>query len=210
MKMLVIFGTSGFARETRDIAAELGWRCSFVAAREEERDAWAGQEDVLLESELDAQAGCPAAIGIGDNEVRRRIATRFGSRYDFINLVHPSASFGNGQLERIEKRQGVIVCAGARFTNGIEVGDFSIFNLNCTIGHDVIIGDFVNVSPGANVSGYVQIGDACWIGTNAAINQGSANSRRVIGSGTMVGAGSVVVRDCEPNSTYVGIPARKR
>lgn len=210
MEKLVIFGTSGFARETRDVALELGWQCAFVAASEAERQAWEGEEEVLLEADLDLERGCAAAIGIGDNDVRRKIATRFGTALRFVNLLHPSATFGKGQRELVEQGKGVIVCAGVRFTNSIKVGDFSIFNLNCTVGHDVIIGDFVNVAPGANISGYVEVGDAGWIGTNAAINQGSPGKWRTIGSGTLIGAGSVVVRDCEPDSVYVGIPARKR
>jgi len=30
-----------------------------------------------------------------------------------------------------------------------------------------------------------------------------------IGRGTVVGAGAVVIKDCDPNSLYVGNPARK-
>lgn len=210
MKKLVIFGTSGFARETRDVAAELGWECVFVAASQGELEAWSGEEEVVLESDLGSYANGPAAIGIGDNKVRHKVATRFRDTLEFVNLIHPSATFGHGQRERIERQKGVIVCAGVRFTNAITVGDFSIFNLNCTVGHDAIVGEFANVAPGANISGYVEIENFCWIGTNAAINQGSEGKWRKVGSGTLVGAGSVVVRDCEPDSIYVGIPARKR
>jgi acetyltransferase-like isoleucine patch superfamily enzyme len=127
-----------------------------------------------------------------------------------VNLLHPGASFGKGQLERIERARGVIVCAGVRFTNGIEVGDFAIFNLNATVGHDCIIGDFVNVAPGANLSGYVHLHDGVWVGTNVAVNQGVPGQRLEIGAGTVIGSGSVVVKDCESDSVYVGIPAKKR
>ena len=43
---------------------------------------------------------------------------------------------------------GVIICAGVRLTNNIKVGNFSILNLNATVGHDTIIEHFVNVAPG--------------------------------------------------------------
>jgi hypothetical protein len=78
------------------------------------------------------------------------------------------ATFGQGQRARIEERQGVIVAAGVRFTNHIQVGDFGIFNQSATIAHDVVIGDFVHIAPGSIVSGNVSIGHLCWIGAGAA------------------------------------------
>ena len=149
------------------------------------------------------------AIGIGDNAVRQKVAQRFGKDLHFVNLIHPSASFGKGQLEAIDASRGVIVCAGVRFTNNIRVGNFTIFNLNATIGHDSIIDDYVTVSPGANISGNVHICTRCWIGTGAAVNQGKAEAKLVIGAGTVVGSGSMVVRDCESDATYIGVPAKR-
>lgn len=203
-----IFGTSGFARETRDIASAVGQEAVFVASNPAERDAWRGEETVIVEDALPDGAQC--AIGIGDNATRAKIAARFAGHCTFVNLIHPTASFGAGQRERIDTACGVIVCAGVRFTNNIIVGDFTIFNLNATIGHDVRIGDFVNIAPGANISGYVDIGERAWIGTNAAINQGREGAPLAIGAGATIGSGSVVVKPCEPNLTYVGIPARPR
>lgn len=203
-----IFGTSGFARETRDIVAAKGWEAIFVAAGVTERDAWSGRESIVLEDELPDGARC--SIGVGDNETRRKIATRLTHRCQFVNLVHPSASFGEGQREMIDRAHGVIVCAGVRFTNSIRVGNFTIFNLNATIGHDVTVGDYVNIAPGANVSGHVTIGSGVWVGTNAAINQGREGAPLMIGEGAMIGSGSVVVKPCEANLTYVGIPAKAR
>jgi len=103
----------------------------------------------------------------------------------------------------------VVVCAGVRFTNAIEVGDFAIFNLNATIGHDVVIDDFVNIAPGASVSGNVHLGTRVMIGTGAAINQGTPEAKLVVGAGTVIGSGAVVVADCEPDAVYVGVPARR-
>jgi sugar O-acyltransferase (sialic acid O-acetyltransferase NeuD family) len=210
MEPLFIFGSSGFARETNDVAHALGYEATFITSSEEERDAWQGPERVLLEEEIDRYGDAAFAIGIGDNGVRRKIAGRYGGRMRFVNLIHPTASFGKGQRERIEQARGVIVCAGVRFTNGITVGDFAIFNLNATVGHDCIIGDFVNVAPGANLSGYVHLRERVWVGTNAAVNQGVPGRWLEIGAGTVIGSGSVVVKDCESDSVYVGIPAKKR
>lgn len=123
--------------------------------------------------------------------------------------MHPSSSFGRAQREQLERCQGVIVGAGVRLTNNIEVGDFTVLNLNVTVGHDVLVDNFVNIAPGAHISGNVHIKERCWIGTGAVINQGSSCKKLVIGEGTIIGSGAVVLNDCDENSVYVGAPAKR-
>ena len=209
MTTLGIFGTSGFAREVDDIACALELRTVFIARDAAERDAWSRPAEVILEAEIVSGCGMQFAIGIGDPSLRRKVALRHGAALNFINLIHPSASFGRGQRALLEKRRGVTVCAGVRFMNSIQVGDFTVFSLNATIGHDCIVDDFVTIAPGVNVSGHVHIGSACWLGTGAAINQGTAQGKRLIGAGTVIGSGAVVVRDCAPGAVYVGVPAKR-
>lgn len=209
MKRLGIFGTSGFAREVGDVANELGYQPIYIARDQTEQDAWTFPGDVILESRVNDYRDIGFAIGIGENVIRQKIAQRFAGQLSFVNLIHPSATFGQNQRRSIEAKQGIIVCAGVRFTNNIQVGDFGIFNLNATIGHDVIVDDFVNLAPGAHISGNVHIGARCWIGTGAAINQGNGATKLHIGEDTVIGSGSVVVKACEPNSVYVGIPAKR-
>lgn len=209
MKQVGIFGTSGFAREVGDIASDLGFEPIYVARDQREADAWKFTGKVILEHDVQQLAGADFAIGIGDNQVRRKIAARYSNQLRFTNLIHPSATFGTGQLATIADRQGVIVCAGVRFTNNIHIGNFTIFNLNVTVGHDVCCEDFVNVAPGANISGNVHIEAGCWIGTGAVINQGDAETKLRIGTNTTIGSGSVVVKPCDHDATYVGIPAKR-
>jgi acetyltransferase-like isoleucine patch superfamily enzyme len=40
---------------------------------------------------------------------------------------------------------------GSILTIGIIIGDFCIINLDCIIGHEAIIEDFVTVNPGVNI-----------------------------------------------------------
>ena len=209
MSRVGIFGTSGMAREAGDIALELGLEPIYVARDQAELDACEFPGQVILESDVDRNQEMGYVIGIGDNSIRQRIAQRYLSRLRFVNLIHPSASFGKGQRELLEVKQGVIVCAGVRFTNNIQVGDFCIFNLNSTISHDVVIDECVYVAPGAHITGNVHIEPRAWIGTGVAINQGTESLKRRIGADTTIGSGAVVVKDCEPNAIYAGIPARR-
>ena len=61
-----------------------------------------------------------------------------------------------------------------------------------------MIGNFVNYSKPINIE------DGVWIGAEVIILPGIT-----IGSGCVIGAGSVVAKDTEKDSLYVGIPARK-
>lgn len=209
MKKVGIFGTSGMARETGDIAWELGYQPVYIARDKTELESWTGADDAMLESEATRYRDMGFAIGIGENTVRAKVAECFAQELHFTNLIHPSATFGRHQREALDRQHGLIVCAGVRFTNNIKVGNFGIFNQNATIAHDVVVEDFVHVAPGAIVSGNVQLSAGCWVGAGAVINQGSNRERLHIGADTMIGSGAVVVRDCEPGSVYAGVPARK-
>jgi sugar O-acyltransferase (sialic acid O-acetyltransferase NeuD family) len=209
MKPLFIFGTSGHAHDVADIADALGWRPVFVAREQGEIDAWTGADEIVLEDDAVRHGDADFAFGIGDNAARARVAARFRDSLRFPSLLHPNASFGRGQRELIESRPGNVVFAGARFTNHVDVGAFGSFNLNATISHDVEIGDFVSLSPGASVAGNVRIGEGALLGVGAAVNHGTPERKIVIGAGCTIGSGAVVIGDCEPNSVYVGVPARK-
>jgi len=97
-----------------------------------------------------------------------------------------------------------LICPGAQYTVNVQFGLCVIVNLNATIGHDCVIGDFVTISPGANISGNVTLGKRCYIGTGAAIIEGVTICDDVV-----IGAGCVVVRDISEPGTYVGCPAKK-
>lgn len=210
MEDLYVLGTSGFAREVRDVAADLGLRVTFVAESSPPEGMRIDTSDVIGEDNFATMGAVQAAIGIGGNAVRQSVFEKYRDTVHFPNLIHPSASFGLGQRDIIAGSSGVIICAGVRFTNNIQVGNACVFNLNCTIGHDVIVADYCNIAPGANLSGYVELEMGVWVGTNAAINQGSPAKRLVVGRDVMIGSGSVVVKDCESGGVYVGIPAKRR
>jgi sugar O-acyltransferase (sialic acid O-acetyltransferase NeuD family) len=139
-------------------------------------------------------------IAIGAGDVRRRIDERLtvaGRRP--LTLVHPMATVGGDN--RIA--EGCILTAGARVTTNITLGRHTQLHVNCTIGHDSVLDDFVSVYPGATVSGNVHLAEGVTIGTGANVLPGVR-----IGAGAFVGAGAVVTTDIEPGVTVVGAPAR--
>ena len=87
------------------------------------------------------------------------------------------------------------------------------------LGNDVMLSDGVQFSnhdggvqvldvngmlPKADIFGPIVIGNNVFIGRNSMIMKDVH-----IGSNVVIGAGSIVTRDCESNSVYAGIPARK-
>lgn len=209
IKRVGIFGTSGMAREAGDIAYDLGFTPVYVARDQSELDAWAFSSEVIVEAEVLRYRDIPFVIGIGENNIRQRIAKRYANQIIFCNLIHSSVTFGYLQRQAIECCQGVIVCAGTRFTNSIQVNNFVIFNQNVTIAHDVIIGGFTHIAPGCTISGNVNIGSNCWIGAGSVINQGKPEDKLIIGNDTTIGSGTVVIRSCESNAVYAGVPAKR-
>ncbi len=206
---LYIIGAGGHALDVADVAAAAGYRPIFVAGRQDEIDAWTHDDPIVDEATALARDGRKFAIGIGDNRVRARIAARLGSTRVFPALIHPDTSFGRGTRVVAEQARGSVIFAGARFTSSIAVGDFVTVNLGATVSHDVELGNYANLSPGAHVAGNVWVAEGAWLGIGVAINQGAPSRKLAIGAWTIVGSGAVVLDDCDAHSIYVGVPARK-
>jgi sugar O-acyltransferase (sialic acid O-acetyltransferase NeuD family) len=83
------------------------------------------------------------------------------------------------------------------------IGVGSLINAYSSIHHDVVIGDFVEISPGAKILGNCTIGAFSTIGTNATILP-----KIKIGKNVIVAAGAVVNTDVPDNCMVAGVPAQ--
>lgn len=72
------------------------------------------------------------------------------------------------------------------------------------IGHHTRVGNHTFIASSVATGGNVTIGERCFIGLGAVLRDGVR-----IGDRCFIGAGAVVVSDTEPDSVYVGNPARK-
>lgn len=139
-------------------------------------------------------------VGIGDNRARRRITrmlTRAGK--SFLTILHPRIILS----PRAIVGGGTIAVAGAVINRDARVGDGVILNTLCSVGHDCVVEDFAQVSPGVNLGGACVLEEGVFLGLGTKV----APCVRV-GAWTIVGAGSVVLSDLPARSFCVGVPAK--
>ena len=137
---------------------------------------------------------------IGSPRARKAVASKMsGWGFRFCSVVHPSARMSRF----VEIGEGTIVTAGNIITTQIRLGNHVLMNLDCTVGHDSVINDYCVVSPGAHISGNVTLGEGVELGTGACVIPGKR-----IGDWSIIGAGSVVVKDIPSHVTAVGLPCR--
>ncbi len=212
MNNIVIYGAGGFGREVQWLIERI------TEAAPDTEDQWnilgyiddgvevgtdinghpvLGGADYLL----DCKEELSVAIAIGSSRIRKIVAQKIGanSNLSFPNLIDPSVIMS----DMISWGKGNIVCAGNILTVNIEIKDFNIINLDCTVGHDCVFESYVTLYPSVNVSGICTLGECVEMGTGAQIIQD-----RTVGSDTIIGAGSVVIRNIPEKSTAVGNPCK--
>ncbi len=208
---LVIYGAGGFARE-------VAWLVECVSATKPVRIvAFIDDNDERCGGEINGIGVCSLAevvtshpnagvvAAIGAPFAREEVTRKAGS----VGLTPRTIVHPNVVLSRlIEVGEGTVICAGSILTVNIKLGKYVQINLACTVGHDVTIGDYTTLAPGVHISGRVELGRGVYVGTGAAIVNGTEHRPLRIGDNAVVGAGACVVDDIPPGTVVVGVPAR--
>lgn len=206
MNKIVIVGVGGFGREVAWLIERINsikptW--DLVGFVDDNKSLMGGNISgypVVGDSEwLNNQTDDIYAVcAIGSSNIRKKVIQKL-SNVKFATLIDPKVEMSN----TVEIGEGTIICAGSVLTIDVSLGNHVIINLNCTIGHDATIRDYVTIYPSVNVSGNTYIQKHAEIGTGSQLIQGLE-----IGRNTIIGAGSVVVRDIPEYCTAVGSPAK--
>lgn len=209
LKDLYIIGAGGFGREVAWLVERINeieptWNLKgFI----DDNTAIHGS----LQDDYSVVGGCDYLMNItqevwvvcavGSAKIRQKIIEKLKNyaNVKFATLIDPSVM----RSERVDIGEGSIICAGTIITVDISIGSHVIINLDCTIGHDDIIHDFVTIYPSVNVSGNVVVGECAELGTGMQIIQGKS-----IGRESIIGAGAVVIRDIPEKCTAIGSPAK--
>jgi sugar O-acyltransferase (sialic acid O-acetyltransferase NeuD family) len=137
---------------------------------------------------------------IGDNPVRRRLTARLLELgLQSINVIHPTA-----QLDASVKiGKGNVISQNVVIIADTVIGNCVNIHAGVTIDHDNIIEDGANLGPGVHTAGRVKIRRDAFMGTGSI-----AIPDAVIGEGSVVGAGAVVLDNVGPYTLVVGVPAK--
>lgn len=119
---------------------------------------------------------------------------------DFVTFVSKKSYV----VDNVKIGKGVLVGPFNFIDANVEVGDHSLILSFCNIGHDSKIGNYCELEPYTAVSGNVVVEDGVTLHARSTIAP-----KLCVGENSVIGAGSVVLRDVEPNSIMFGSPARK-
>ena len=188
-----LIGAGGFAREIM-VHMDQHLPC-FI-----DDEYYDGRENTFKLSEFDPNK-YEVLVAIGDPRDRFDMVQKLPKNTKYFTFIHPSSIIlGND----VNIGEGSIICAGCILTTNVKLGKHTHLNLQTTIGHDCIIGDYFTTAPGVKISGNCKIYDGVYIGTNASVKQ-----KITIHSLSTIGMNAGVVKDINESGTYVGIPVKK-
>ena len=208
MKHLLIVGARGWGREVYDIA-----RACIQAGEQLEVKGFLDDKADALESynnyppiigpveSYKVQKDDVFVCALGDvNYKKVYIKKVLNKGGDFISLIHPTSIIGNNAKIGV----GCIIGAYANISCDTIVGNYVTFSVKAGMGHDSTIGDYTHVGGLTNISGFVSIGKEVTIHPCSNIIP-----HRVIGDNSIVGTGSVVIRNVKAGTTVFGNPAKR-
>ena len=140
-------------------------------------------------------------VAIANPSERFNMVDRLPKKTKYFTFIHKSVQILD---KSIKIGSGSIICAGCILTTNIKIGNHCHLNLQTTIGHDCVIGDYFTTAPGAKISGNCNIGSRVYVGTNSSIRE-----KINICDNVIIGLNSGVVKNIFEFGTYVGNPCKK-
>jgi len=207
MKQLVIWGASGHAMVIADIIRLKGEYqiIGFLDNVNLQRRSslFLGIPILGGEEQLDRlrELGVDHLIlGFGNCDARLRLAELIKTKgFQLVSAIHPGSIIASDTTIK----SGTMIAAGAVINPGSVIGENVIINTSASVDHDCAIGDGVHICPGVHLGGNVFVGRAAWVGIGSCVKDHIS-----IGSGSLIGAGSVVVKDIPDNVVAYGNPAK--
>ena len=141
-----------------------------------------------------------AISAIGNNYARAEKFNLLKSNgFKMLSIVHPKALIDTN----VSYGENVIIEMGTAIHTHSKIGNNVFLGGDALIGHHNQIGNHVLVGGNASFGGSVVIEDYVTIGVGSSIKPGIT-----LGEGSTVGVGAAVIKDVEPGTTVVGVPAK--
>jgi len=138
---------------------------------------------------------------------RRNSAIPMADLTKFNCRIEPGAIIRN----MVEIGDHCVIMMGAVLNIGAVIGERTVIDMNVVVGGRAIVGKNCHIGAGTVLAGVIEppsaepviIEDDVLIGANAVVLEGVK-----VGKGAVVAAGSIVVKDVEPNTVVAGVPAK--
>jgi len=200
MKKLILIGAGGYAKSVLDSLDIYNY--DFIGFIDDYKEGKHLGYDILANdiSIIRNPDEFLYFVSIGDNDKRKYWYNILKSmNLDVINVVDASAMISRNATIG----EGCFIGKMAIINSDAHIGDNCIVNTKALIEHGCHIKNNVNISTNTVLNGDVKIENDVFVGSCSVIN-----GQLKVGEGAIVGSGSVVVKDVEPNTTVVGVPAK--
>jgi 2,3,4,5-tetrahydropyridine-2,6-dicarboxylate N-acetyltransferase len=113
--------------------------------------------------------------------------------------------------DMVEIGDHCVIMMGAVLNIGAVIGARTMIDMNVVVGGRAVVGKNCHIGAGTVLAGVIEppsadpviIEDDVLIGANAVVLEGVK-----VGKGAVVAAGSIVVKNVEPNTVVAGVPAK--
>ena len=141
-------------------------------------------------------------IAIGDNNLRNKVSKdveKIIPKFKWETVISKDAIVS----KKTNIGQGTMIISGSVINTNTSIGRHCLINTKSTLDHDNNWGDFTSCGPGVNSAGNVTVKNFTQIGIGSTIIDGIS-----IGKNSVIGAHSLVNKNCKSNSVYFGVPAK--
>ena len=151
--------------------------------------------------ELLKKDGISLVLILEDNkDLRQKIFLKIKkANIKILSFIHPSVFFGGFNT----LGEGVIIFPNCYIGYKSDIGSGTILQSNCVIEHHNSVGSFTDINPNLTTGGFTKIGDFVEINMSVDII-----NRITIHDKCRIGAGSLVLKDCDSKTLYYGRPAK--
>ncbi len=140
---------------------------------------------------------CP----IGVNSVRvEYLSTLKKEGYGIPGFLHHTVSIAPD----VTIGEAVYMLAGNIVMPHTTIGNYIMINMDSTIAHHVTLEDGVFMSSGVNIGALIHVKENAYVGMGVTAMTGI----KEIGRDTLIGAGTVIIKDVPDYTTVVGNPGR--
>jgi sugar O-acyltransferase (sialic acid O-acetyltransferase NeuD family) len=205
---LVLLAASGLAREVLaalEDRSELEVRGILDDAPNLQASAVGASQVVGTLDQVGEHGDAQLLVCAGSGRSRAAIVARLrhlGIDDDrYATVVHPTAVVPR----TCRVGQGSILLAGTVLTGDVMVGQHVVAMPHVTLTHDDRVEDFVTLCAGVSLGGSVHVDAWAYLGMNSSVRE-----HTTVGAGSVLGMGSVLLRDLPDGETWVGVPAAPR